>query len=120
MKWTLKNTTLKLVTLLMIGVMGVFIANKAVFLHVHILNDGRIIEHAHPYDTSSDSEPYKSHQHTKAELLFFQNLELLFTVVFLILVLIAFVEKTKFSFSPPTKHTLGCLILHKGRAPPIQ
>lgn len=99
--------------------MGLFIANKAIFLHVHKLNDGTIIEHAHPYDKSNDSKPYKSHHHSNAEFSFFQNLEILFLVVFLTLALIALVKKRKVSFKLITEHTLICINLHKGRAPPI-
>jgi hypothetical protein len=103
----------------MIGIMGLFIANKAIFLHVHKLADGTIIEHAHPYDKSNDSKPYKSHHHSNAEFLFFQNLEILFLIVFLTLALVAFVKKEKVSFKLITEHTLICIIFHKGRAPPI-
>ncbi|MFA5587438.1 MAG: hypothetical protein WC987_01610 [Mariniphaga sp.] len=41
----------------MIGIVGLFIANKAIFLHAHKFADGTTIEHAHPYDKSNDSEP---------------------------------------------------------------
>jgi hypothetical protein len=103
----------------MIGVMGMLITNKAVFLHVHKLEDGTIIVHAHPYDKSNDSKPYKSHHHSNAEFLFFQNLEILFLIVFLTLALIAYVKKGKISFKLITENTLICINLHKGRAPPI-
>ena len=99
--------------------MAMFIVNKAVFSHVHRLNDGRIIEHAHPYDSTSDSEPYKSHQHSSTEMLFFQNLEILFTIAFLTLVLIALGNKIKVSPQGLSKYRLVFLTLHKGRAPPI-
>ena len=119
MKSTVRNITIKFVTLLMIGIMGLFIANKAIFLHDHKLNDGRIIEHAHPYDKSNDSKPFKSHHHSNAEFLFFQNLEILFLIVFLTFALIALVKKRKVSFKLITEHTLICINLHKGRAPPF-
>jgi len=99
--------------------MGMLITNKAVFLHVHKLEDGTIIVHAHPYDKSNDSKPYKSHHHSNAEFLFFQNLEILFLIVFLTLALIAYVKKGKISFKLITENTLICINLHKGRAPPI-
>ncbi len=119
MRTTVKNITIRFITFLMIGIIGMFIANKVVFLHVHKLNDGTIIAHAHPYDKSNDSKPYKSHHHTNAEILFFQNLEILFLVVFLTFALFTLVKKTKFSFHLISRHTLTCINLHKGRAPPI-
>jgi hypothetical protein len=99
--------------------MGLFIANKAIFLHLHKLNNGTIIEHAHPFDKSNDSKPYKSHDHSNAEFLLFQNLETFFLIVFLTLVLITLVKKEKVSFKLITEHTLTCINLCKGRAPPI-
>ncbi len=118
MKTTVRNIAIKSITLLMIGIMGMFIADKAIFLHVHKSNDGTIIEHAHPYDKSNDSKPYKSHHHTNAELLFFQNLNILFLIVFLTFALFAFVKKAKYSFYIIPRHAQTCIILNKGRAPP--
>ena len=119
MKFSVRDITIKFIAFLIIGVMGMLIANKAVFIHSHRLNDGTVIEHAHPYSKSTDSKPYKSHHHTTAELLFFQNLEILFLIVFLTFSLIAFANKEKFSFKLITRHTLICINLNKGRAPPI-
>ena len=95
------------------------IANKAVFSHAHRLNDGTVVKHSHPYDKSNDSEPYKSHHHTNTELLFFQNLEILFLMVFFAFALFTLVKKAKHSSNIITKHTLSCIILHNGRAPPV-
>jgi len=99
--------------------MVLLIANKTFFLHVHILNNGTIIEHAHPYNKSHDSNPHKSHQHSNAEYIFFQNLEILFSIVFLTIALMAFVKKERFPFLLHTRHALICIDLKKGRAPPI-
>lgn len=121
MKSTINNIVIKLVTLFMIGVMLMLIANKAYFLHVHKLDNGATITHAHPYDKSNDSDPYKSHQHTNSEFSFFQNLNILFLIIFLTLPLIIIVKKEKVSFKSitETKHTLIDVNSHRGRAPPI-
>lgn len=103
----------------MIGVIGIFVANKAVFLHVHKLNNGTIVEHAHPYEKSKDSNPFKSHHHSNAEYLFFQNLEILFPIVFLTLALFAFVEKRNLLIKLIKEHRSICINLYKGRAPPV-
>ncbi|MDX9908897.1 MAG: hypothetical protein RBS23_05490 [Mariniphaga sp.] len=103
----------------MIGIVGLFIANKAIFLHAHKFADGTTIEHAHPYDKSNDSEPFKTHHHSSAEFLFFQNLEILFLIVFLTLALSPFLKKKKVSKKLTTEHTLICLNLYKGRSPPV-
>ena len=119
MKISVRNITLKLITFLMIGIMGMFIVNKAIFLHTHKLDNGTVISHAHPYAKSNDSKPFKSHHHTNAELLFFQNIEILFLIVSLTFALFSLVEKAKYSSNIITRHTLSCIILQKGRAPPI-
>ena len=98
---------------------GLLIANKAIFTHIHKLVDGTVIEHAHPFNKSDDSKPYKSHNHTKAEILFFQNVEILFLFVFLTFALLKLVKKTKYSFYRITSYTLNCIIHYKGRAPPV-
>ena len=119
MKTSVRNLTIRFITFLMIGIIGMFIANKVVFLHVHKLSDGTIIAHAHPYDKSNDSKPYKSHHHTNAEFLFFQNIEVLFLVVFLTCALFTLIREGKYASFIITRHTLSCIILQKGRAPPV-
>ena len=119
MKTTFKNTTIKTITFLMIGVMGLFITNKLVFSHLHKLDDGTVIEHAHPYNRSTDSGPYKSHHHTKSELLFFQNLRIIFPIIFIVFAVIPIVKKRKFYLFIVARQALSYIILCKGRAPPI-
>lgn len=120
MKTTDKEIAAKLLVLLMIGVMGLQVANQALFLHVHKLENGTIIEHAHPYDKSNDPNPYKSHKHSNAEFSFIQNLEILFHVIIPILTfIIVFVRLEKvFSRSITNQKTISKNI-YKGRAPPI-
>ena len=45
---TIKNIATKLVIFLMISIMGMFIANQALFVHAHKMADGTIVQHAHP------------------------------------------------------------------------
>ena len=119
MRLTVRNIIIKTTTLLIIGIMVLFIINKAFFLHNHKLNDGTIITHAHPYNKSNDSKPYKSHYHSDTEFLFFQHLETLFLLVSSTIAIIIFVRKEKKSFKLITKQSLIFINLSKGRAPPI-
>ena len=119
MRIVVNSITIKLFAWLVIGIMAMFIANKAVYIHAHKLYDGSIIEHAHPYNKSADSKPYKSHNHTKIELLVAQSLDILFLFVFLTYALLVLVRIVNFTFRLQTKYSLSCIILHKGRAPPI-
>jgi len=118
MEAAVKHITLKIFILLMVAVMGMLIANNAIFMHVHKLNDGTIISHAHPYDKTSDTQPHKSHQHSKVEYVLFHNLEILFPVFFLIFFLTAFTTKRKVLFDLIAVRQLVCLNFYKGRAPP--
>ncbi len=119
MKNTARNIAIKSITLLMIGVIGLLIVNKAVFLHVHKLNDGTIIEHAHPFSKSNDSNPIKSHHHSNADFLFFHNLEILFPLFIIAFALIAFVDRKVIFFKLKTLYLLPCVNQHQGRAPPF-
>ncbi len=51
------------------------ITNKAVYSHTHILADGSIIVHAHPYDKSSEKNPLHRHHHPYYEYLNLANLD---------------------------------------------
>ncbi|WP_194269467.1 hypothetical protein [Oceanihabitans sp. IOP_32] len=120
MKSSVNKIVNKLVALLMIAIMVALIANKAFFSHAHKLNNGSIITHAHPYDKSKDSQPFKSHHHTNAEFLFYQNLNLLFPIVFITIPLIVLDKTDKVSFKLRTeiKHNIVDINSHRGRAPP--
>lgn len=39
--------------------------NNVFFIHTHVLQDGRIVAHAHPYSKSEDG---RHHEHARAEL----------------------------------------------------
>jgi len=99
--------------------MGMLIVNKSIFTHTHKLADGTIMIHSHPYDRSNDSKPYKTHQHTKTEFLFFQNNEILFSLLFLTIAFNPFAQKTYFCFHISSNYASACIIIHKSRAPPI-
>ena len=103
----------------MIGMMAMLIANKAIFMHSHRLSNGTVITHAHPYNKTNDSEPYKSHQHTKAEFLFLQNLDILSLIVILTFTTLCHVKRAENSFFRIAEYTHYCTLHHKGRAPPV-
>lgn len=54
------------------------IYNKAIYTHSHLLDDGTIITHAHPYTKTDNSGPVTNHSHTQNQLLLFSIAELLF------------------------------------------
>ncbi len=119
MKATSKNKIHKLIaTLLMISV-GLFIVNNVVFLHTHKLANGRFIVHAHPYNKSQDSAPFKKHNHTSQELFHIAHLQLLFLIGILTVscIILAFQITTKIYQPSNYKFKLNFGI--KGREPPL-
>ncbi len=119
MKAKINNVTMKSVSYLLIVMMGIFIANNILFMHTHKMDDGRIVVHAHPYDKSDDSQPYKSHQHTTKELLFLDNVKLFFVFIFLLFILLYLVKKSRSSSLFITSFTQPYKFLFTSRAPPI-
>jgi len=50
--------------------------NNSVFLHIHKLDDGSIISHAHPFKTSDKTSSGEArHQHSLNEILIYQILD---------------------------------------------
>ncbi len=72
--------------------LSLLILNNSMFLHVHKLENGKIITHAHPFDKSEKSpEGAAKHKHTQQELFIFHILN-----SFLILGISLFVIKIVF------------------------
>ncbi len=116
---TIKNIATKFLIFLTIGIVGMFIANQALFVHTHKMADGTIVQHAHPYPKSDDGQPAKTHEHTKSEIFFLQNLQILFVFTFFTLALIA-PAKRAISFALPSLvHPLVIVSLPQERAPPL-
>lgn len=111
--------TIKAATFLVIGIMALIVANKAVFLHTHQLANGTLIAHAHPFDRSNDTNPHKSHHHTQTELVFLDSFKILYPIF---LVLLAVCLSPISSRSPaviPTQYSSACIFIYQGRAPPL-
>ncbi len=98
------------------------VVNNTIFIHTHILADGRVIEHAHPFKSdgkNSDSQP--NHHHTSQEFLllshiyhFFGSFYPLFIVIFLFNGICRkfFLIEREVSYSPNHKK------VNSSRAPP--
>ena len=118
MKITFKNKIKKLIAGLLLVSIGMFIVNNVVFLHTHKLSNGKILVHAHPYNKSQDSAPFKKHNHTSKELFQISQIQLLFiSAVFSILSIIPVGQKNIYSYNIPSILFNSCFRL-KGREPP--
>lgn len=67
----------KVLSFLSIGLIMMLFANYAYFKHTHVLDNGNIITHAHPYTSNSSDASEPKHDHTKGELIFLSGLSLL-------------------------------------------
>jgi hypothetical protein len=70
----LRELSIKLIAITMIVVVGIHSLNSFFYTHRHLLDDGTVITHAHPFNKSTDTDPFKTHTHTAAELTFLATL----------------------------------------------
>jgi hypothetical protein len=104
--------------LLLILFVGLLVTNEAVYKHTHHIN-GRFVTHSHPYNTSSDDEPSQTHQHNKAQVAFLNILEVLFPLIFLVLLSLPVFGPVRRSLHNIIPVYSGALFNHQGRDPPI-
>ncbi|MBN1416131.1 MAG: hypothetical protein JW973_13600 [Bacteroidales bacterium] len=119
MKTMVSKITQIAIAFLMIGLMCLLIANNVAFTHSHQLSDGTIINHAHPYDKSNDTQPYKSHHHTQTELVFFINVQILFLIALFTAWLTCINRVSTFMDNPVPTYWQEPANIFKGRAPPF-
>jgi uncharacterized membrane protein YqhA len=80
MQVSIRNIVSASITWVMLILIALSISNSAVYAHAHVLYDGSIITHAHPYNKNQDSEQIKLHKHSLAELLLIDALSFLFFI----------------------------------------
>ncbi len=119
MKISTRDIIKKIVAIILIGLFAMFITNKAIFMHVHKLDDGSIIIHSHLYNKSENKAPNKTHHHSKTELLFFQSFELLFFFILTTVFFHTVIKKFEVASKIKNFYTKQCFNLFQGRAPPF-
>ena len=77
------NRTLKFLSLLLLLTFFIYHLNSALYTHLHKLEDGTIVVHAHPYIPQDDTG--KQHNHSKEELIILEIFSHLFVFIFFIL-----------------------------------
>jgi hypothetical protein len=93
--------------------------NKAVYTHTHLLADGTIITHAHPYTKTNAPGPVTNHSHTQNQLFLLSVAELLFFFFVAALILIFRNNYTLFSETPVSFYFLLSLNRLKNKSPPF-
>ncbi len=103
----------------MIVISGLLIINNVIFLHSHKLDNGNFVTHAHLYDKTNDSAPIKSHHHSKTELIFLENFQLLFIFILISFIVLDIAKKKSYVVINRVFYTHDYEILYLGRAPPL-
>ena len=103
---------------LMILIIGVMLVNKAAYTHVHILPNGSLVSHAHPFSHNAESKNNTSHQHSTLELFLLDILEVLILCTIAALILKPFTSTTIFRMAGSDRLLPVLLPVHPGRAPP--
>ena len=116
---SLRNIPSKIAAISLVVIIGIHSLNTLVYTHRHLLTDGTIITHAHPFDKSSDTDPFKSHYHSTIELVFLSNL-IYFLPAFILSFLGAVLLIESWLVSP-IKHlnTQYAYCTHPQRGPPF-
>lgn len=95
------------------------VVNKVVFTHSHILIDGTVIVHAHPYDKTDKPGPVNNHTHTKNEFWLLSINNLLFSSFSIfIFFLFKYYEKRIISIKPFYHSHLGINDI-SNKSPPL-
>ena len=109
----------KLMFGLLIMVMGCLLVNQALYTHSHILPDGSIVSHAHPFNKTQESKHGAAHQHSSLEFKLLDQLNVLIFSVSAAFLLKAcnaastFWERTNLRLLP------SLVPFSPGRAPPV-
>jgi hypothetical protein len=115
-----KKITSPVFAVLLVGFVALLVANEALYKHTHQIN-GHVVTHAHPYSTSPDSSSSNApaHQHSKAEVAFWENMEVLFTVAIgLAFIMLHTPQPVLRGIQPVIPVYPAPQITHQGRAPP--
>jgi len=57
------------------------IANNVAFLHTHVLSDGQIVQHAHPFSKNKAENQNSGHTHNSLEILILNQLLILVLLI---------------------------------------
>lgn len=108
----------RLIASLTLVLISMLIINNSIFLHSHHLSNGFSISHAHPFKKSQSQGEPMGHSHSKAEVLFLDQLNILFVIA--ISVSVAFYLRSNVAKFQPLVFSLQINYFTKffGRAPP--
>lgn len=119
MQKRLNKHLVKAVVILQITLVTMIALNNALFIHHHMLPNGDIVTHAHPYKKSGDTAPFKTHTHTISEFFLLSGLYELMFVISAVTAIIVVSHFVKRHFEG-TYHVIFSIHSSlRGRAPPV-
>jgi hypothetical protein len=103
---------------LMILIIGIMLVNKAAYTHVHILPDGSLVTHAHPFSNSNESNKNCPHQHSSLELYLLDTLGVLMLSAIAAFILKQSSSNTSIRVAVTNRLLPALIPVSQGRAPP--
>ncbi|MDP2236065.1 MAG: hypothetical protein Q8J88_06500 [Bacteroidales bacterium] len=83
----------KLFLILSLPVLMLLIYNQTVNWHFHLLKDGTIVKHAHPYSNETQgTTPFQKHQHADSEFLFYAQIAQILILLIVLLLAAAMIS----------------------------
>jgi len=104
---------------LLILVMGCLLVNQALYTHSHVLPDGSIVSHAHPFNKTQESKQGAAHQHSSLEISLLDQLNVLIFSVSAVFLLKAFNNASTFWERSNLRLIPSQVPIFSGRAPPL-
>ena len=107
------------ITLTMIVlVMGSLLVNQALYTHTHVLSDGSIVSHAHPFSKNAGCSKNTTHQHSAAELFLLDLQDVLILCAVAAFILKRSASTTQFKEGDLDRLLPALVPVSPGRAPP--
>ena len=98
--------------------MSLLLVNRAFYSHIHMLSDGSVVSHSHPFSKSSDDPKGMDHQHSSLEFMLLDQLDVLTFCVIALYILKAS-NRSLSTSNPDSGRLLPSLVpISPGRAPP--
>jgi len=115
----LGNTAKSLLACVLLLVMTAMLVNKVVYTHVHVLAEGSLVSHAHPFQQSSESNSQNTHQHTNLVLYLLDQLDILIYCIAALFILSRVVQSSSLLVPATAPLRPAFVPLHQVRPPPV-
>ncbi len=114
-----KDITKNLIVGFMISIMAMLFVNQILNMHTHVLPDGEVITHSHPYSKSGKNGTFPGHNHTNCEYHILSHVYLLFLAL-IIGIVRSFTSIGRLQFAEHIYFVRNIFSSQvKGRAPPV-